>query len=166
MATAQPIQTDAQLGVSNLKLLARGVVVRCPACGAGATHTRFFRFNTRCHRCDLKFDRIVGHSIGYVGINTIVTFSATFVVMLSGVIAMHPRLNMTVLFLMTFPAAALLPVMMIPVSHTLWTAIDLIMRPLLPGEIDPRFVQIDPEMGNWKQDSAIRRDSSPDKPIP
>jgi hypothetical protein len=36
------------------------------------------------------------------------------------------------------------PLVFFPASRTLWTAIDLLMRPLRPGEVDPRFVLVDP----------------------
>jgi hypothetical protein len=40
--------------------------------------------------------------------------------------------------------AALGPVLFFPPSRMLWTAIDMLMRPLRPGEIDPRYVVNDP----------------------
>ena len=40
--------------------------------------------------------------------------------------------------------AVLGPLVFFPSSRTLWTAIDLMMRPLLPWEVDPRFVKVDP----------------------
>jgi len=40
--------------------------------------------------------------------------------------------------------AALGPLVFFPPSRQLWTAIDLLMRPLKPGEVDPRFVLVDP----------------------
>jgi hypothetical protein len=40
--------------------------------------------------------------------------------------------------------ALLGPLLFFPASRMLWTAIDLLMRPLAPGEIDPRFVKVDP----------------------
>jgi hypothetical protein len=41
--------------------------------------------------------------------------------------------------------ALLGPLVFFPPSRTLWTAADLLMRPLATGEIDPRFVVVDPE---------------------
>ena len=45
------------------------------------------------------------------------------------------------------------PILFAPGSRTTWTAIDLIMRPLTPGEIDPRFIKVDPEAGPWTRDT-------------
>jgi hypothetical protein len=36
------------------------------------------------------------------------------------------------------------PVLFFPSARMLWTAIDLLMRPLRTGEIDPRYVVYDP----------------------
>ena len=47
--------------------------------------------------------------------------------------------------LFTLLGIALLgPLLLFPPSRMLWTAIDMLMRPLRPGEIDPRFVRHDP----------------------
>jgi hypothetical protein len=35
-------------------------------------------------------------------------------------------------------------VLFFPSSRMLWVAIDLLMRPLAPGEVDPRYVVVDP----------------------
>jgi hypothetical protein len=40
--------------------------------------------------------------------------------------------------------AGLGPILFFPSSRMMWTAIDLILRPLTPGEVDPRYVKTDP----------------------
>ena len=77
MSQEAAVPTSTQLGVSNVRMIWRGLWQRCPACGAGHTHERWFRFAARCSRCDLRFERIAGQSIGYIGLNIMVTFSAT-----------------------------------------------------------------------------------------
>ena len=44
-----------------------------------------------------------------------------------------------------FVTAVVGPLLFFPSSRMMWTALDLLMRPLGPGEIDPRFVKVDPE---------------------
>lgn len=151
MAPRPPIQTSQQLGVSNVRLLLRGLLVRCPACGSGHTHQPFWTIRDRCQECSLKFERIEGHAIGYIGINTIVTFGLTFVVILVGAIATKPDIAMWPLTIAAMSTAALVPTCFLRSSRTVWTAIDLIMRPLRPGEIDPRFIVVDPTVGRWKR---------------
>jgi uncharacterized protein (DUF983 family) len=126
-------------------MLLRGLFQRCPVCGAGKTHTKWVKMNERCHRCDLRFERVVGHSLGYVGLNTIVTFTATFAVLMGGAILTMPNVPFGPLVAASLVPGLILPVVFLPSSHTMWTAIDLIMRPLKPGEVDPRFVKVDPE---------------------
>lgn len=140
MAYTKPTSTSEILGVSNVKMLWRGLLQRCPACGTHETHEPYFTFVKRCPDCSLKFERIEGHVIGYIGLNTMVTFAFTFVVLLVGAIVTKPDIPVVPLLLITMIPAVLLPVAFLRSAHTLWTAIDLIMRPIEVGEIDPRFV--------------------------
>jgi len=149
MTVHPPVQTSTQLGVSNSKMLWRGLLRRCPACGGAKTHRSYGTMLDECPQCSLKFERIFGHSIGYIGLNTVVTFGVTFVVLLVGSIATRPDIPVVPLLIATVLSAGVLPVLFLPSAHTMWTAIDLIARPLTPGEIDPRFVVVDPEVGAW-----------------
>lgn len=149
MTVHPPVQTSTQLGVSNSKMLWRGLLRRCPACGGKTTHSSYATMLDRCPQCSLKFERIFGHSIGYIGLNTVVTFSVTFVVLLVGSIATQPDIPVVPLLIATFASAVVLPIAFLPSAHTMWTAIDLAVRPLTPGEIDPRFIVVDPVEGAW-----------------
>lgn len=145
MAHPVPIQTRQQLGVSNAKMMWRGLIVACPVCGSRGTHRSFGTLNERCSTCSLRFMRIEGHSIGFVGLNTVVTFATVFFVIIIGTFLTAPDIPTTALTIAAVVPAVVIPLAFTPSSHTLWTAIDLIMRPLEPGEIDPRYVLIDPE---------------------
>lgn len=156
MSTAvprSPIQTSTQLGVSNARLLWRGLRTHCPACNHRSTHTGWFQLRDRCPNCEFRFDRITGHEIGYIGLNTIVTFGATFLTLLGGALVTIPDIPVMPLIGVTLIPALVLPVLFTPSSHTMWTAMDMIMRPLTPGEIDPRFVEVDPETGEGRPGS-------------
>ena len=145
-----PIQTSTQLGVPNALLLWRGLRTHCPACNHPSTHASWFQLLDRCPNCQLRFDRIDGHEIGYIGLNTIVTFAATFATLLGGALLTRPDIPVLPLIGVCLIPALLLPLLFTPSSHTLWTAMDMIMRPLRPGEIDPRFVEVDPETGEGR----------------
>lgn len=151
MPVHPPVQTSEQLGVSNTKMLWRGLIRHCPACGGAKTHSGYATMLTECPQCSLKFERIFGHSIGYIGLNTVVTFATTFVVLLVGSIATRPDIPVVPLAIATFLSAVVLPILFLPSAHTMWTAMDLIFRPLTPGEIDPRFIRVDPEAGAWSE---------------
>ena len=88
----------------------------------------------RCPRCGLRFERTEGHWIGYLGLNTIVSFSLLFVVLVVGFVLSAPDFAVGPLLVAGVLTAVLFPVLFVPWSRTLWTAIDLLMRPLEPGE--------------------------------
>jgi uncharacterized protein (DUF983 family) len=126
-------------------MLWRGLIRRCPACGGGHIFRRWFSMPDRCPTCTLRFERVEGHWIGSLGLNTTVIFGAMLVSLLAITLIAYPR-SATVLMLVTEVSIALLgPLLFFPSSRMMWTAIDLLMRPLRPGEIDPRFVVIDPD---------------------
>ena len=81
--------------------------------------------------------------VGYIGLNTIVVFSLTFVVMMAGSIMMIPDIKPVPLIIAGLIPGGLGPFVFLPSSRLAWTAIDLLMRPLEPGEADPRFVAVD-----------------------
>lgn len=88
----------------------------------------------RCPRCGLRFERTEGHWLGYLGLNTIVSFSLLFVVLVVGFVLAAPEFEIVPLLIAGGLTAVVFPVLFVPWSRTLWTAIDLIMRPLQPGE--------------------------------
>ncbi len=138
-ARNQPRPTSSLIGVSNLRMLLRGFFHRCPICGGGRVVRKWFFVVDRCPTCDMKYQRVEGHVIGYIGLNTIFTFSITFVSLIVTSIVMVPDIETMPLVIAAVLPAAVLPVLLLPSSRMMWTALDLIMRPLAPGEIDPRF---------------------------
>ena len=117
-------------------MLARGLARRCPVCGQGGLFTSWFSLAERCPRCGLRFERIEGHWLGAVGLNTIVSFSVLFVVVVAALVASHPEYDPVPLAVAATSAAVIVPLAFYPSSKTAWTAIDLAMRPLEPGEAD------------------------------
>ena len=91
----------------------------------------------RCPRCGLCFERIEGHWLGALGLNTIFSFAVLFVVVAVGLVLSHPEYRMAPLLISATGTAVLVPLGFFPSSKTLWTAIDLTMRPLQPGEAIP-----------------------------
>ncbi len=122
-------------------MLRRGLARRCPLCGSGGLFRRWFTIVDRCPRCGFRFERIEGHWLGALGMNSIVSFTAVLI-------------GVVVAFLLTWPdgstaagvvgvvvVAVAVPLVFYPVSKTLWSAIDLAMRPLEPeDDVDPRWI--------------------------
>lgn len=106
---------------------------------------RWFRMEERCPTCTFLFERVEGHWLGSLGLNTTVVFGAMLVVLLAGTLAFYPDPPFGALMIAEVAIAVVGPLLFFPSSRMMWTAMDLLMRPLTPGEIDPRFVKVDPE---------------------
>ena len=118
------------------RLLMRGLTMRCPACGQGRLFRRWFTMKDDCPRCGLHFERIEGHWIGALGINTVVSFGAILVSLIVGLGTTLPDPPVGPLVLVNAAVAVIVPVAFYPASRTLWTGIDIAMRPLEPTEVD------------------------------
>ena len=123
---------------THVRMLLRGLARRCPLCGHGHLFRLWFSLADRCPGCHLRFERIEGHWLGALGLNTIVSFSALFVVVVAGLVLSHPDYEMAPLLIAAVGTAILVPLVFFPSSKTMWTAIDLCMRPVEPGEATPR----------------------------
>jgi uncharacterized protein (DUF983 family) len=88
----------------------------------------------RCVDCGYRYERQEGFSLGAVAINTMVTFGLMAVVLVGTIIATVPDIPLWPLLIPMIAIAVVVPLVMYPVSYTLWGAIDLIMRPLEPAE--------------------------------
>lgn len=139
------IPSAVQVDVTPTRMLLRGLAQRCPACGGGKIFHKWFGMDDRCPTCTLLFERVEGHWIGSLGLNTTVVFGAMLVVLLTGSLAFYPDPPFAALLIIEISLAVVGPLLFFPSSRMMWTAIDLLMRPLTPGEIDPRFVVVDPE---------------------
>ena len=117
-------------------LLWRGATGRCPACGAGGQHRWLVKMEPRCRRCGLKFERIEGHFIGAVGMNTIMSLGILLVTLVVSLVVTFPDFPVLTLVAINVGVAAVAPVLFYPLSRMLWTAIDIAMRPLEPDEVD------------------------------
>lgn len=124
------------------RLLARGLTRRCPLCGARRVFDSWFTIKDRCPRCDFPLEqRIEGHWLGALGMNTIVTFGTLALTMAVGLIATYPDIATGPLVAVCVTVAVVVPLVFYPFSKTLWSAVDLAMRPLDPDDdVDPRWI--------------------------
>jgi hypothetical protein len=83
----------------------------------------------------LRFERIEGHWTGDLGINTIVSFGTLLIALIVGFLLTWPDPPGISLFIMAISIAGFVPLVFFPFSKTIWLAIDLIFRPLEPGEV-------------------------------
>ncbi len=117
-------------------MLGRGLVMACPVCGARKLFPSLVRMVDDCPRCGLHFERIEGHWIGAIGINTIVSFGLLAITLIVGLILTYPDGSVPLLITVAVSVAVVVPTLFYPASKTVWTAIDVAMRPLEPDEID------------------------------
>lgn len=101
---------------------------------------RWLTVSERCPRCNFAIERKEGHFVGAVGMNTIVTFGAVGITLLIALVATAgeplPAARWSVIAMIV---AVVVGTGFYPISRTLWSAIDLILVPLEPGEVDPRY---------------------------
>ena len=117
------------------KLLWRGSIKRCPACGEGNLFSRWFDLADDCPRCGLHFERIEGHWMGAIGLNTVLAFGALLFVVVGGLIVTGASGDWKPIGA-ALVTAGVVPVVLSPTCRTLWTAIDITMRPLGEDEVD------------------------------
>ncbi len=123
------------------RLLARGVARRCPLCGMRGVFQTWFEVHDRCPRCHFPIRREEGHWIGAVGINMIVTLVALILTLLVGFILTWDERRAAPIFISSFAVALAVPLLFFGSSQTLWSSIDLAMRPLEPDDdVDPRWI--------------------------
>ena len=118
------------VAMSTSLLMRRGASKRCPVCGQGHLFRHWVQMREACPRCGLVFRRIDGQWLGSWFLNICVAQTAVALVLILGVAATWPAPPMWSLGLLDAAVAVAVPLLFFPFSRTLWTAIDLAMRPL------------------------------------
>ena len=123
-----------------VRLLVRGLCLRCPRCGTGALFRTWFTMHERCAVCQLRFEREQGYFLGAMYIN----YGVTVVLALIGSFALEywvgPSLTQQLLLWIGF--CSLFPVVFFRYSRGLWLAFDHIFDPVKdegPGDSDDQI---------------------------
>jgi hypothetical protein len=77
----------------------------------------------------------VGFELGAATVNIIITLGLIIVGVTVGMILTAPHFAVVPIVLGLVVAALVVPVLVYPMSYTLWQALDLVMRPPEPGEM-------------------------------
>lgn len=112
----------------------RACRLKCCVCGQGRLFRHWTKLVDRCPQCGYLFERAEGQYIGAVGMNTIITFGLLLIALVVGFITTSPHTPAVALSLVGLAIAVVFPILFYPFSKTTWTAIDLAMTPLEPGE--------------------------------
>ena len=95
----------------------------------------------RCPRCHFPVRREEGHWIGAVGMNTVVSFGVLLVTLTAVFALTWSERRGAPVFVSGFLVATVVPLVFFGPSQTLWSAVDLLMRPPEPADdVDPRWI--------------------------
>ena len=84
---------------------------------------------------------MVDQWIGAYGLNMIISFTILVGAIAVGFVVTYPDPPITTLLIVCLGVAVLFPLVFQPISRSLWSAIDLAMRPPEPSDgIDPRHL--------------------------
>jgi len=121
-------------------MLRRGALRHCPVCNQAHLFRGWVSMVEACPRCGLRFHRIPGQWLGSWFLNICLAQLVVALVLIIGVAATWPAPPMGLIGGIDLAAALAVPFLFFPFSRTLWTAIDLAMRPLEFGEdVAPGF---------------------------
>lgn len=119
----------------------RALAKRCPLCGSGGLFTSWFRMRERCPGCGYRFEREEGFFLGAYVVNLGITEGLLLVLGIVPCIAFlaaNPDASVLPFLASGLAAAVVAPLAFYPFSRTLWSAIDLILRPVSAVEPSDR----------------------------
>ncbi|HET9443247.1 MAG TPA: DUF983 domain-containing protein [Acidimicrobiales bacterium] len=116
------------------RMLVRGLLRRCPRCGGGRLFPGWLRMAPRCPRCGVAFERDEGFFLGAFVINfgVVLGVLAAYIGVAVGLTLPDPPV--VPLVAGGLGIAVVVPILFYPFSRTVWSAVDLIMKPLAPEE--------------------------------
>jgi uncharacterized protein (DUF983 family) len=117
-------------------MLLRAVIRRCPRCGSGKLFRHWFTMVERCPRCGMKFEREEGFFLGAYVVNFGAMMVAIAAFIAIGMAVSLPDPNAGKLALGGVAVGILVPILFYPISKTVWSAVDLLMKPLEPKEVE------------------------------
>jgi len=121
---------------SNGKMISRSILRRCPNCGNHhAWFTSWFKQGDRCVGCGIKRTRDTdGHELGSMTVASVVNIVLIMIALGIAIAITAPDVPVLTLYIVLASAALVFPVSTWPMTHTLWMAIDLMMRPMSVDE--------------------------------
>jgi uncharacterized protein (DUF983 family) len=110
--------------------LGRGLRGRCPRCGQGGLRHHWIHVASRCPRCGLALAGDEGAWTGAVVVNFALTGALFTVVLVVLVASTAPDVPVGTLLAVLVPISLLGPIAFLPVSRTLWAAVELVLEQL------------------------------------
>lgn len=119
-------------------MLGRGLRKRCPLCGSGGLFVSWFTMRDHCPGCGHRFERDSDFFFGAYVINLAITEGLLLllaIVPLIALLASNRDVDIVPILVVGLAAAIAAPLAFYPFSRTIWSAIDLILRPV--GATEP-----------------------------
>lgn len=118
-------------------MLGRGLLRRCPWCGSWrAWFTWWLRKGDRCRGCGMRWDRKTeGHELGAMVVNIIISLGSLIIAMVAVIVATYPGIDVLPTTIVFLVLSVVVPTVFYPISFTLWSAIDLRIRPPQADEL-------------------------------
>ena len=115
-----------------VRLLMRGLCLRCPRCGARSLFRTWFTMHARCFVCQLRFEREQGYFLGamYInyGVTVVLALIGSFTLEWWTTVSLAQQLTLWVGF------GVLFPVVFFRHSRGLWLGFDYIFDPVVDEE--------------------------------
>ena len=113
-------------------MVVRALGRRCPRCGdQRAWFAGWFRQGERCIGCGLSRTRNTsGHELGSMTIALILNIGLVVVAIAIAIVVTVPDIPVLTLSIVLAATSIIVPIVTWPISHTLWSAIDLRFRPV------------------------------------
>lgn len=130
--------------VAASRAVARGLLRRCPRCGAGSLFLRFLKIRPRCPRCGFRLEREEGGFLGAMTINYGVTTVLWMILLTGWLIIDLPDLHAMRLAIASLALMGIVPLVLWGHSKTLWAAIDYLVY-----RSDPAYEQLEAADRSW-----------------
>ncbi len=114
-------------GKAMLRVLGRGLLLKCPGCGTTPLFDGFFSMRLGCTNCSFRFEREQGYFVGAIYIN----YAVTIVIAMAGFFLLDYFTNLSLRWQMVLwiSFAVFFPLLFFRHSRSLWLAIDCLFSP-------------------------------------
>jgi uncharacterized protein (DUF983 family) len=123
----RPAAVPAERPVPAGRAIARGLLRRCPRCGAGHLFARFLKIKERCPRCRFRLEREEGGFLGAMTINFAVATTLWIILLVAWLIVDLPDLHAMRLTIASVVLMIVAPLALWGHSKTIWAAIDYLV---------------------------------------
>jgi len=104
-----------------LRILGRGLRLRCPRCGRAALYAGWFTMHSRCGVCGLSYEREQGYFVGAIYLN----YAVTVGVAVGAVLGLDRVIGLTLVAQLAvgIALAALVPLAFFRYARSLWLSV-------------------------------------------